>query len=157
VDPTALAMWQKFLTQPASINAQVTLAQQTVLAHAQRLVTMYTPTYSNRNRPYAFFFDVVTQEGGMAVGNNVVPVITGVPDISDVIAFANANDPKCAAIWQANSASDPLAQTLLHYGYARAMMANAQYRWDTCSRRGTIACRGGIVHEATVNLTAMVD
>src|SRR5271167_1999153 len=73
IDPTAKALWQKLLTQPESINAQVQLAQQTVLAHAKRLVASYTPAYGDRTRPYAFFFDVCTQEGGMAVGHTVVP------------------------------------------------------------------------------------
>ena len=157
VDPTAKAIWQKFLMQPESIDGQNALAEQTVLAHAKRLVTMYTSDYSDRVRPYAFFFDVCTQQGGMAVGHNVVPVVSGTPDVSDALAFAFAHDQKCATIWQTNQAGDPLAQLLLHYGYARAMMAKPQYQWDACSRRGTIACRGGIVHQARIDLTSKID
>jgi len=157
VDPAALALWQTFLTQPDSIAAQKALAQQTVLSHAKRLVTQYTPSYVNRVRPYAFFFDVCTQEGGMAVGHTVVPPVTSIPDISDVMAFAQAHDPKCASLWQTAVQGDSLAQVLLHYGYARAMLAFPQYQWDTCSRRGTIACRQGIVHETSVDLTSKVD
>ena len=157
VDPAAKVIWQTFLNQPTCIAAQVALAQQTVLAHAQRLVTQYTPTYNDRTRAYAFFFDVVTQEGGMAVGHTEVPPISGTPDISDVIAFANANNAICAGIWAAHTSGDSLAQLLLHYGYARAMLANPAYRWDTCARRGTIACRSGIVHDTYIDLSEKVD
>lgn len=158
MDPVALAMWQKFLSQPESVNAQMTLAQQSVLAHAKSLVNTYTPAYADRTRPYAFFFDVVTQEGGMAVGHTVVPVITTVPtDVGAVLAYAMANDDKCATLWTNAQYTDPLAQLLLHYAYARSMMANPQYRWDTCSRRGTIACRVGIVHETNINLVQKID
>jgi hypothetical protein len=157
IDPVAQALWQKFLTQPESISAQAFLAQQTVLTYAKRLVAQYTPAYVNRNRPYAFFFDVCTQEGGMAVGHNVVPPITIPTDVATILAFANVHDPKCAALWQASQANDPLAQLLLHYGYARTMLANPAYWWDTLSRRGTIACRVGIVHETSIDLTSKID
>jgi len=154
VDPGALALWKTFLTQPEVIAAQVALAQQTVLAHAKRLVAQYTPSYVDRVRPYAFFFDVCTQEGGMAVGHQVVPVVTGTVDISGVLAFANTKDQRCAALWEANS-SDSLAQLLLHYGYARVQLGKSQYMWD--SLRGTIACRQGIVHETRIDLTPKID
>jgi hypothetical protein len=157
LDPGAAALWKTFLTQPESIAAQRFLAQQGVLAHAKRLVNMYASSYVDRTRPYAFFFDVCVQEGGMAVGHVVVPVVSGTPDTSDVMAFANSNDSKCAAIWQANSSGDDLAALLLHYGYARAQLGKAAYWWDSTSRRGTIACRGGIVHQGRIDLTSKVD
>jgi hypothetical protein len=59
--------------------------------------------------------------------------------------------------WKTNSSSDQLAQLLLHYAYARSMFANPQFQWDTLSRRGTIACRGGVVHEATLDFTSILD
>jgi hypothetical protein len=157
IDPAAKALWQKFLTQPESIAAQAFLAQQTVLAHAKRLVTMYTPAYANRVRPYAFFFDVCTQEGGMAVGHTVVPPVATPTDVPTVLAFAQNNDASCAVLWQAGQSGDALAQLLLHYAYARSQMSKPQYQWDTCSRRGTIACRQGIVHETRIDLTSKID
>lgn len=159
IDPGAKARWVNFLGQPESIAAQVQIASNGVLGHAKREVAAYAPDYINNNRPYAFFFDLVTQEGGMTVGHQTVPAIPAgqTPDITDVLAFAGANNPKCQAIWQANSSSDNEAALLLHYAYARALLANPQYQWDACSRRGTIACRGGVVHAATIDFTTLLD
>jgi hypothetical protein len=157
IDPTAAALWKTFLNQPESVAAQNALAQQTVLAHAKRLVGMYAASYADRNRPYAFFFDVCVQEGGMAVGHTIVPVVSGTSDVSDVMAFAQLKDPNCAAIWQANASGDDLAALLLHYAYARAKLGKPDYWWDTTSRRGTIACRGGIVHEGRIDLMDKLD
>jgi len=95
----------------------------------------------------------------MSVGHQTVPPIPSgqTPDASDALAFAGANDPGCQAIWAANCAGDNEAQLLLHYAYARALLANPQFQWDTCSRRGTIACRGGIVHAGKIDLTSVLD
>src|SRR5271154_1408402 len=159
LDPGAAAKWVSFLSQPESIAAQVQIASNGVLGHAKREVAAYAPDYVNNNRPYAFFFDLVTQEGGMTVGHQTVPAIPsgGTVDVTDVIAFAGANNPKCQTIWQANVYEDAEAQLLLHYAYARSLLANPQYQWDTCSRRGTIACRGGVVHAATIDFTTVLD
>lgn len=159
VDPGAKAKWQAFLGQPESVAAQVASASNGVLGHAKREVAAYCPDYLDRDRPYAFFFDLVTQEGGMSVGHQTVPPIPSgqTPDITDALAFADANDAACSAIWHANQFEDPLAQLLLHYAYSRSMLANPQFQWDTCSRRGTIACRGGVVHDGKVDLTAVLD
>jgi hypothetical protein len=159
VDPAAEAKWKNFLGQPESVNCQNGLAIKTVLTRALALVTKYCPDYVNSTRSAAFFFDLVTQEGGMIVGHTVIPPIPSgqTPDISDVMAFALANNPKCEAIWQSRVSGDNEAALLLHYAYARAMLANQAYRWDTCSRRGSIACRGGIVHDATVDFTSLLD
>jgi len=160
LDPGAAAKWVSFLSQPESIAAQVQIASNGVLGHAKREVAAYAPDYVNDTRPYAFFFDLVTQEGGMTVGKQTVPPIpagTLTIDTSDAMAFAQANNPACASLWQNVLNSDNEAALLLHYGYARAMLANPQYQWDTLSRRGTIACRTGIVHEATIDFTAILD
>ncbi len=159
LDPGAAAKWVNFLSQPESIAAQVQIASNGVLGHAKREVAAYCPDYINSNRPYAFFFDLVTQEGGMTVGHQTVPAIPAgqTPDITDVLSFAGANNGKCQAIWSANSTGDNEAALLLHYAYARSLLANPQYQWDTCSRRGTIACRGGVVHAATIDFTTILD
>lgn len=159
VDPTAKAAWVAFLSQPESIQAQVDLASKTVLSHAKRLVASYCPDYINRQRPYAFMFDVCTQEGGMASGHTVVPPQPSgtTPDVSDVIAFATINDARCSGIWQANMAGDNLSSLLLRYAYDRAKLARPQYVWDATSRRGTIACRAGIVHKGKIDLHSLLD
>src|SRR5271157_1423445 len=147
LDPGAAAKWVNFLGQPESIAAQIQTASNGVLAHAQREVVAYAESFVNLStRPYAFFFDLVTQEGGMTVGKHTVPPVpTGVvPDVTDALAFAQANDPACHDIWAGVVAADNEAALLLHYAYARAMLANPAFQWDALSRRGTIACRAGI-------------
>ena len=159
VDPGARVRWQNFLQQPESVAAQIDMASKGVLGSAKRLVGTYAPDYVNANRPYCFFFDVITQEGGMTSGHHTVPPLPSgsVPDVSDALAFANANNPACATIWQSVTPSDNEAALLLHYGYARAMLANPAYQWDACARRGTIACRSGIVHGAHIDFTTVLD
>ncbi len=159
LDPGAKAHWVAFLGQPESIAAQIQIASNGVLGHAKREVAAYAPDYIDRNRPYVFFFDLVTQEGGMTVGHQTVPAVPSgqTPDISDALNYASTQDAICTMTWKVNSDSDPLAQLLLHYAYARSMFANSQYRWDTLARRGTIACRGGIVHKAHLDFTGILD
>jgi hypothetical protein len=160
VDPGAKVRWQNFLSQPESVAAQVKMASAGVLGHAKREVAAYAPDYADNNRPYVFFFDLIVQEGGMTVGHHTVPPIPSgqTPDTSDVIAFANANNPTCATIWQSViSGGDYEAALLTHYAYARAMLANPQFQWDACVRRGTIACRQGIVHGAHLDFTSVID
>lgn len=159
IDIGAKQRWMNFLSQPESIQAQVELATRGVLGHAKREVAAYTPDYVGANRPYVFFFDLVTQEGGMTVGQHTVPPVPvgTLPSVTDALAFAQANNATCASIWTANSSGDNLAQLLLHYAYARSMFANAQFQWDTCARRGSIACRGGVVHQAKLDFTQILD
>lgn len=159
IDIGAKTRWINFLSQPESVAAQVAMATNGVLGHAKREVAAYAPDYADRNRPYVFFFDLVTQEGGMTVGQHTVPPVPvgTLPSVSDALAFAQINNPACAAIWTANSSGDNLAELLLHYAYARAMLANPTFAWDACSRRGTLACRGGIVHGAKLDLTSVID
>jgi hypothetical protein len=159
LDPGAKARWVSFLNQPESVDAQIQMATNGVLGHAKREVAAYCPDYTDRNRPYAFFFDLVTQEGGMTVGHQTVPPVPvgTLPDISDAMNFASTHDAICTMTWKTNSDSDQLAQLLLHYAYARSMFANPQFQWDTLARRGTIACRGGVVHEAHLDFTSILD
>lgn len=159
LDPAAAQRWITFLGQPESIAAQVQIAANGVLAHAKREVAAYMPDFINGTRPYAFFFDLVTQEGGMTVGKITVPPVTDTTgvDVTDALAFAQANNPACHDIWAAVVANDDEAEILLHYAYSRAMLANPQFAWDACARRGTIACRAGIVHQAHIDFTSVLD
>jgi hypothetical protein len=159
VDPAAKVRWQNFLIQPESVAAQVEMASNGVLGHAKREVAAYAPDYAANNRPYVFFFDLIVQEGGMSVGGHTVPPIPSgqTPDVSDVLAFAGANSSQCQALWQDAINGDNEAALLLHYGYARAMLANPTFQWDACARRGTIACRQGIVHGAHLDFTTVLD
>lgn len=160
LDPSAKQRWVNFLSQPESIAAQVAMASNGVLGHAKREVATYAPNFVGLStRPYAFFFDLVTQEGGMTVGHYTVPPIPAgqVPDVSDALAFAQVNNSACHDLWANVVDSDNEAALLLHYGYARAMLANPIYAWDACSRRGTIACRTGIVHAAHIDFTTILD
>lgn len=95
----------------------------------------------------------------MTVGKHTVPAVPAgqTPDVTDVLAFAQSNNPSCHDLWAGVVATDKEACLLLHYGYARAMLANPVYAWDACSRRGTIACRTGIVHAAHIDFTTILD
>ena len=160
LDPGAAQRWVSFLGQPESIAAQVQIASDGVLAHAEREVTAYAPDYLVGTRAHAFFFDLVTQEGGMTVGKHTVPPIPAdqlTIDVDDALAFAQANDPACHDLWAAVTTDDFEAALLLHYAYARALLANPQFAWDACARRGTIACRVGIVHKAHIDFTSILD
>lgn len=156
VDPGAAAKWVTFLSQPESIAAQVELATNGVLSRAKSLVTQFCPTYTDRLRPYAFFFDLVTQSGGMQNAKGHVDPTTS-PDYALALAFAKTQNPKCAALWQAAVDTDPLTELLIHYAYQRSLLSSAQYVWDAFSRRGSIACRQGIVHGAVVNFSSVLD
>jgi hypothetical protein len=158
VDPAAKVRWQNFLSQPESIQAQVEAAANGTLGHAKREVAAYTPDYAANTRPYVFFFDLITQEGGMSSGGHTVPPIPAgqTPDVTDALAFAQANNAQCATIWGGITPTDNEAALLLHYAYARASLANPLYQWDACSRRGTIACRQGIVHGAHLDFTTVL-
>lgn len=159
VDQGAKAKWQMFLHQPESIAAQVQMASNGVLGHAKREVVAYAPDYIDRQRPYVFFFDLVTQEGGMSVGQHTIPPVPSgqTPDVMDALSFASVHDAICTMTWKINSDNDNLSKLLLHYAYQRSLLANPVYAWDTCSRRGTIACRGGVVHAAKVDFTLILD
>lgn len=149
--PAAESAWKAFLGDADVVAAQRSLAESTVLASAQKLAARYVPDYATRSRSIAFFFDLVTQEGSMST----VPVN---PDGngSEAIAFAQLNDARCAALWQAK-VSDPLTSILLYYGYERAKLGRAAYIWSCLSRRGTIAARVGIVNKTARDFTKSLD
>ena len=159
VDPAAKVCWQNMLQQQASIDAQVAYATNTVLARAKVLASTYCPDTPTSTRATAFFFDLVTQSGGMQNSRGKVePIAAGVvPDVSDVLDFTHENNLKVAGMWEVVVQSDPLAARLLHYAYERSKLSNPLYIWDALSRRGSIACRAGIVHETPVNFTNLLD
>jgi hypothetical protein len=159
VDPAAKACWQAFLTQPEAVAAQVQMATNGALARAKALAAKFCPTATESTRVLAFFFDLVTQSGGMENQRGKVdPLPAGqTPDVSDVLTYTAANHQTVASLWTGASAADDLAKLLLYYAYRRSLLSNAQYVWDALSRRGSIACRTGIVHGATVNFTGLLD
>lgn len=159
VDPSAAIAWKAFLSDPASVAAQVEMATDGVLAHAKALVTQFAAAYTDRVRPYAFFFDLVTQSGGMRNKRGAVLPIPAVSpsDWQPALNLAHDKNLKCAGIWEVNLQGDALAQLLVYYAYKRSMLSDPQYVWDALSRRGSIACRGGVVHDATVNFSQLLD
>jgi hypothetical protein len=99
LDPGCKGRWVNFLNQPESIAAQVTMATNGVLAHAKREVAAYCPDYTDSSRPYVFFFDLVTQEGGMTVGHQTVPHYSFGSDarrLRTPSRYASAHDATCA-------------------------------------------------------------
>jgi hypothetical protein len=159
VDPGAAAAWKAFLASPDSIASQVEMATDGELAHAKSLVSSFAPAYVDRNRPYAFFFDLITQSGGMRNARGSVLPIPSVTssDYQPALDMAHEKSLKCAGIWEVSLQDDALAQLLLYYAYKRSMLSNPQYVWDALSRRGSIACLGGVVHDATVNFSSILD
>jgi hypothetical protein len=157
LDDIARQCWRNFLGQTESITAQINMASRTVLARAESLASKFCPDYPESTRVLSFFFDLVTQSGGMQNSKGSVEPATGDVDVSGILNFAQSKDLKCAGIWEIATQDDPKARLLLHYAYERSKLSNPQYVWDACSRRGSIACRGGIVHETTINFTNLLD
>lgn len=159
IDPAAKACWQNMLQQQASIDAQIAYATNTVLHRAKVLASAYCPDTPTSTRATAFFFDLVTQSGGMENQKGKVdPLPPGnVPDVSDALDFAQQKDLKTAGMWEIATQNDPLASRLLYYAYHRSLLSNPTYVWDALSRRGSIACRCGVVHETSVNFAQILD
>jgi hypothetical protein len=159
LDPGAEARWREFLGQPESIDAQTEMAINSVLLRAKALVGKFCPGYTERTRAVAFFFDLVTQSGGMQnARGHVDPLPPGInPNYQPAIDLAVAHNMKCAGIWEVAVAGDDLAQLLLHYTFLRSSLSKPEYVWDALSRRGSIACRGGVVHGVTLNFTSKLD
>jgi len=156
VDPNAEAAWKTFLNTPESIAAQVEIATNGVLGRAKALVQQFCPDYTDRVRPYAFFFDLVTQSGGMRNARGHVDPTTA-PNYQAALDFAAGQNAACDIAWSGVVANDPLAQLLLYYAYQRSLLSNPLYVWDALSRRGSIACRVGIVHGSRINFTSQLD
>lgn len=159
VDPGAKLCWQNFLNQPESIAAQVDLATNTVLARAKVLNAKFCPDYIGRTRTMAFFFDLVTQSGGMEnKSGHVDPLPSGAsPDVGEALAFIRIKHPNIADMWQPITDSDPLARLLLYYAYKRSLLSNPLYIWDALSRRGAIGCRKGVVHNTLADFSTKLD
>lgn len=159
VDPAAKACWVNLLSQPEAIAAQVELAETTVLSRAKLIAAKFCPDYPDSTRVIAFFFDLVTQSGGMEnQRGHVDPLPPGSdPDVQDVLDFAHTHNLKCAGIWEVAVQGDQKARLLLYYAYKRSQLSKPEYVWDACSRRGSIACRGGFVHGGTVSFGDKLD
>ena len=144
VTPQALSQWTSLLGSEEGIQAQVELACSTILSKASSLAQTFCPSYPDNTRVIAFFFDVVTQSGGMSNSRGRVRVVSEEEaDPQAALQFAQ-NKAKFYATIQGNL--DPLANYLLYYAYERAKLSKPEYIWDAFSRRATIACRSGIVH-----------
>ena len=154
--PSAIMDWQSFLQSEASIQAQIDLATNGVLAKANQLVGQYTQTMNMRDT--VFFFDVVTQSGGMHNSRGTVPPLADPTQSTHqaAIQMAQLKSLKTAQYWTQVCQSDAQAQTLLHYAYQRALLSRPEYVWDGLSRRGAIGCRGGVVHGSFIDFTALL-
>lgn len=143
--PVAVQEWQGLISSEPGIKAQVDLATNGILAHAIHLAQQYTPTVNSRD--ICFFFDILTQSGGM--GNSrgsVQPCNLAQANYLTAIQVAQSKSPKTAQYWTTVCQNDSQARLLLHYAYHRALLSRPDYQWDGLSRRGAIACRGGVVH-----------
>lgn len=158
ITPTGKTQWKAFLASEPSVNAQVELAEHGVLASAIKLADQYVANGSSNSRVVAFFFDLVTQSGSM--GNSrghVDPYVEGDEVVSQAaIIAAQASSQKTADLWTAAIQAEPLANLLLHYAYKRALLSRPEYVWDALSRRGAIACRGGVVHGKMFDFTQVL-
>lgn len=163
--PQAKQLWEAFLATPECRAAQAELAQ-AILDHAIDDATHYLPWLTEIDwRTCAFFFDVRVQQGGMTKrmddGTRVAVEALGSPEEArpqEAIDFAaKSGKAKTGVAWQkVIEGGDQLAAVLLHYAYERAILSRPQYQWDTLSRRGAIACRGGAVHGKWVDLTQLL-
>ena len=160
----AKSLWQAFLSTEACMNAQKALAG-AILDKAIDEAHGFLPWLEEIDlRTMAFFFDLRVQQGGMVKrmddGTYQSPEVLNDPSeavTQPAIDFAIASGKsKTAAAWAEVVEKDELAKVLLHYAYARAMTSREAYRWDTLSRRGTIACRCGLVHGAWIPLNAIL-
>lgn len=160
VDPYAKQCWVGLLSQPEAVDAQVELATSTVLTRAKILAQKYCPDYyPDSTRVLSFFFDLVTQSGGMQnKRGHVDPLPSGSdPNIQEVLDYAHSKSLKTAGIWESAAQNDPKARLLLYYAFKRSLLSNPPYVWDALSRRGSIACRGGVVHGTTVSFVDRLD
>ncbi len=154
--PQAVMDWQALLQSDPSMTAQVDLAVNGVLTKAMSLAGRYTQT--NNLRDISFFFDLVTQSGGMSNSRGTVAPLADVSQSTyrQAIEFAQQKSPKAAQHWGSVCEQDVQAQLLLHYAYQRALLSRPEYIWDSMSRRGAIACRGGVVHGAWFDFSTLL-
>jgi hypothetical protein len=132
------------------------LADKMYFEKAIALSMQFVPTDPEHLRVLSFFFDLVTQSGGMSNKSGSVEPIQSSDEscFAEAIAFAAQNNQQTAAYWQqVVDSGDELTKVLLHYAYRRAQLSRPAYVWDACSRRGAIAARGGVVHKHFFDFT----
>lgn len=163
----ATALWEELLGTPQCIAAQNALAQEILdraLVEAKKFLP-WMPDADSHLRVAVFFFDLHVQQGGLSKkmrdGSRKPLVLASPADATlarEAVALAVTNGKNTTAkAWQAAlDSGDPLVAPLLHYAIARARLGRAEYLWDTCSRRGTLACRAGAVHGAWFDLTKVL-
>lgn len=157
VTKQGLSQWQALLSTQEAIDAQVELAEEGVLAKAMTLAGNYVVDGANHLRVVVFFFDLVTQSGGMSNSRGRVdPLVAQDLTYQLAIDMAKLHSTKTATKWASAVETDPLAQVLLHYAYQRALLSRPEFIWDALSRRGSIACRGGVVHGKMFDFTEML-
>jgi len=161
IRPEAKAAWEKYLSTPESITTQNHLAEVNILAKAILISDAFVPhSYQGRERPLAFFFDLVTQSGGMKNKKGEVkpePEGSIYPGATQAVALALQKHPQTGRAWNAAISNDPLARILLHYAYQRALLSTTEWQWNALVRRGTIACRVGWVNGAWFDLSSQID
>jgi hypothetical protein len=151
--------WGVVLRSAPGVHAQMELADKKYFEKAISMAAKYVPSDSENARVLAFFFDIATQSGSMENKSGAVQPIgcAGEAAYNEAIAFADQNNQQTAAYWRSIvDAGDDLAKVLLHYAYKRAQLSRPAYVWDACSRRGTIACRGGVVHKHFFDFTSVL-
>jgi hypothetical protein len=141
--PQAQQRWAALLGSEAGVQAQVQLAIEGPLGKAASLAQRFCPDAPEHPRVVAFFFDLVTQSGGMSNHKGSVAPVPPDVDASEALGYAQTK-PKFYS--QLSRGLDPLANHLLYYALERAKLSKPEYVWDSFSRRATIAARHGIVH-----------
>ena len=130
--------WYAFLTSPDGIKLQ----QDACLGVAERAAQMMKVEFGmNSVRAYAWFFDLVTQNGYLEGVKKVLPNST---QLQHALDGAGSN----LKIWSALASKLTDEQkTLLYASYQRANLARRAYIQDVYSRKGSIACGEGMVHQ----------
>lgn len=156
VSPQAIMDWQALLQSEPGVQAQIDLAVNGVLAKATLLAGQYVPAPNMRD--ISFFFDITTQSGGMGNRRGTVPPLAdpSATTHQEAIQMAQAKSLKTAQYWTQVCQNDAQARLLLHYAYQRALLSRPEYVWDALSRRGAIACRGGVVHGSWFDFTGLL-
>lgn len=159
VTAKAKAAWQNFLGDEQVIEAQKEIAISKYLKKALALAASHTPEYQDNLRAIAYFFDTVTQSGGMSNSKGSVDPVS----VNEATSYQKAIDEAraqgktwTADKWENAIQDDPLAKLLLHYAYERSRLSASQWQWNTLARRGTIATRFGYVNSTKIDLTSML-
>lgn len=161
VDSRYAGEWKSFLNTDASKQAQLDLVRGDQFARACDLALKFAPQYKDNLRVLAFFFDLVTQSGSMQNSRGSVKPVSvefAKQQIDTIISYASKRDKITASLWldATKGKGDDLAYLLLYYAYARSLLSKAEFVWDAMSRRGSIACRLGIVHKSHVDFRQLL-